>query len=296
MRIGIDVGGTKIAAVLVGRDGRPRTERRSATPRDYDATIASIRTIVADLDAVAGEVCAVGLGFPGLVDPVAGQVRAVNLPWLADKPIAADLGAILGRSVRLANDAHCFALSEAIDGAGAGAEIVFGAVLGTGVGGGLVVGGRLVTGLHGAAGEWGHTPLPWRDEGDGPPRLCACGRIGCIETEVAGVGLVDAYAREGGTATDGGTIAARAGAGEAAAQAAIDRYFDRLARALGLITAILDPGVIVLGGGLSALPGLFEAVPQAWRRHAHVSCGRTVIAPARFGVDSGMRGAALLWP
>jgi fructokinase len=294
MRIGIDLGGTKIAAVILDRDGAERARCRRPTPRGYEQTLAALAAVVAELESVAGAGGSVGLGLPGLVDPAAGTVQAVNLPWLNGRPLAADLRARLGRPVPLANDADCFALSEATDGAAAGAGLVLGLVLGTGVGGALVAGGRLVRGAHGLTGEIGHLPLPWPEPGDPPPVQCGCGHWGCIETILSGQGLVRLFGAAGGQAANGAEVVARAGAGDLSARAALDRYFSALARTLGLVINLIDPEVIVLGGGVSEIPALLETVPDRWGRYALVAHPRTRLVRPLHGAESGMRGAALL--
>jgi fructokinase len=251
--------------------------------------------VVAALDQ--GGTAPVGLSLPGVVDPAAGMVRAANLPWLTGRPLVEDLAGTLRRPVRIANDANCFALSEAVDGAAAGAAVVFGVVLGTGVGGGLVVDGRILNGANALAGEWGHTPLPWRREAeDGAPEPCGCGRLGCVETLLSGGGLARLHARRTGEALRGPEIAARALAGDSPAQGTLVHFADTLARALAVLIDIVDPDAIVVGGGLSGLPGLYESVPARWGRYALASAPRTRLLPARHGAESGMRGAAWLWP
>ncbi|MCH8189335.1 MAG: ROK family protein [Proteobacteria bacterium] len=262
MRIGIDLGGTKIEALALDGDGAELSRRRRATPRgDYNATIRAIGELVAAMESETGRRGSVGVGIPGAESRATGLIKNANSVWLIGKPLAADLAAALGRPVRLANDANCFALSEATDGAAAGADTVFGVILGTGVGGGCVVGGRILSGVNGICGEWGHNPLPWPgdDERPGPP--CYCGLEGCIETYLSGPGFARDYARGAGAVNDGAEpseIAKRAEAGEPAAQAALERYCDRLARALSTVINILDPDVIVLGGGMSNIAALYE--------------------------------------
>jgi fructokinase len=298
MRIGIDLGGTKIAAVAIDGAGHDRARTRLATPRDYGQTLDAVSRIVAALEHEAGSpATGVGISLPGVVDGPGGRVRAVNLPWLDERPLAGDLEATLGRPVRLANDANCFVLSEAMDGAAAGAAVVFGIVLGTGAGGGLVVDGRIVAGANALSGEWGHTPLPWRCDDDGPPRLCGCGRLGCVETVLCGEGLARLYALvSGGAPLAPPDIVRRAAMGEAAAVETLARHADALARALAVIIAIVDPDIIVVGGGLSGLPDLTEMVTARWGAHALVAAPRTRLVKARHGGDSGVRGAAWLWP
>lgn len=294
-RIGIDLGGTKIAAVALDGDGTERARYRAATPRGYDATLVALAETVAALDP-RHVGTSVGISLPGLVDPAAGRVRAVNLPWLDGRPFAEDAARALGRPVRIANDGNCFALSEAADGAGAGAPVVFGLILGTGVGGGIVVDGRILPGANAMAGEWGHSPLPWRTEADGPPVACGCGRLGCAETLLCGAGLTRLHLWRTGEALPPPDIAARALAGDAAALATLDAHADALARALAPVLNLLDPDAVVVGGGLSALPGLCDAVRGRWGNWTLAAQPRTRLAVARHGGESGMRGAAWLWP
>lgn len=295
MHIGIDLGGTKIAAVALDETGREVGRRRAETPPDYAATLAALSFMVRDLEAEARRAGTVGLCIPGIITPDGQSVRAVNLPWLAGRSFAADVAASVGRPVRLANDANCFALSEATDGAGAGAGVVFGIVLGTGVGGGLVVDGRLLPGFNAQAGEWGHTPLPWRNRADGVPLRCRCGREGCIETVLCGAGLSNAYAAVTGKSAEGHDIAALAEHGDGSARMALGRYLRSLAKALSGIMMIVDPEVIVVGGGLCNLPELYEAVPRLWGNYTLSAMPRTRLVRAQHGGDSGVRGAAWLW-
>ncbi|CBS85787.1 ROK family protein [Azospirillum lipoferum] len=299
MRVGIDLGGTKIAAVALGTDGAELARHRRPTPRDYDATLDALAETVAALDPVGTG--GVGISLPGIVDPAAGRVRAVNLPWLAGRPFAEDAARRIGRPVRIANDANCFTLSEATDGAAVGSAVVFGVILGTGVGGGIVVDGRILPGANGLAGEWGHAPLPWREEADGPPVPCGCGKAGCLETMLCGAGLSRLHrhlsGEDGaGKVADPQEIAARALAGDPVAAATLTRHADALARALAPVLNLLDPDMVVVGGGLSALPGLCEAVTRRWGSWALSAAPRTRMAVARHGGESGMRGAARLWP
>lgn len=297
MRIGIDLGGTKIAAALLDAGGLERARVRADTPRDYDGTLAALAEAVAALERDAGRRDAsVGLCLPGIVDVAAGRVRAANLPWLDGRPFADDLSLRLGRPVRLANDGNAFVLSEAVDGAAAGASVVFGVILGTGAGGGIVVDRRILPGANALAGEWGHNPLPWRTEQDGPPERCGCGRTGCVETMLRGAGLSRLHARRFGETATPPEIAARARSGEPHARATLGRYTGILARALAAVINLLDPEVIVLGGGLSDLPELTEAVPALWGGWTLDPAPRTRLVRARHGAASGLRGAAWLWP
>ncbi|MDO8677992.1 MAG: ROK family protein [Acidobacteriota bacterium] len=328
MRIGIDLGGTKIEGVALGDDGRARAGRRVAAPRgDYDRTIRAIVDLVAALEQSAGERGRVGVGIPGAISPATGLVKNANSTWLIGHPMADDLSRALDRPVRLANDANCFALSEATDGAAAGAAVVFGVIIGTGTGGGLVVHGRVVVGANAIAGEWGHNPLPPRrgcragdpglpaprdDERPGPQ--CYCGRSGCIETFLSGPALSRDYSgglrggsqdpprqdreRRGGSLdppVDAAEIVARAAAGEPAAAACLARYEERLARALGSVINVIDPDVIVLGGGLSNVDRLYTTVPALWPPFVFSDRVGTRLVKAAHGDASGVRGAAWLW-
>ena len=295
MYIGIDMGGTKLSALVLDGAGRECGRARRATPAGYEESLAALAGIVAELEAGVGrQGVPVGLGLPGVVDPEAGTVRAVNLPWLGGRTFGADLARTLGRRVPMANDANCFVLSEAVDGAGANAGVVFGAVLGTGVGGGIAVDGRCLAGAHGIAGEWGHTPLPWREAADGPAYLCGCGKIGCIETILSGAGLVRFTNSHGGYVETAEELGVRASRGETVAIDILASYFRVIAKALAVVVNFLDPDVIVLGGGLSELPGILEGVPVFWRGVPLVAEPRTRLRRAAHGADSGVRGAAWL--
>jgi fructokinase len=296
MRIGIDLGGTKIAAAALDRHGTIEIEKRIATPAgDYTGTIEAIRRLVAELEAGLGRRGTVGVGIPGSQSVATGLIRNANSTWLIGRPFARDLAAALGRPVRLANDANCFALSEAADGAAAGAATVFGVILGTGVGGGVVIDGKLLTGANAIAGEWGHSPLPWPTDTERPGPPCYCGKTGCIETFLSGPGLALDHRRVAGEALDAATIAAGAAAGDPAARASLERYEDRLARGLAMVINLLDPEVIVLGGGLGRIDRLYRHVPLLWGRYAFSDSVATRLLPPRHGDASGVRGAAWLW-
>jgi fructokinase len=295
MRIGIDVGGTKIEGIALDPDGRELRRLRIAAPRDdYAQTVSAITSVVHTLERATGATGSVGLGIPGAPSPSTGLVKNANSTWLIGRALGPDLEVALDRPVRLANDANCFALSEAIDGAAAGAEVVFGVIVGTGCGGGIVVGRRVLTGPNAIAGEWGHNPMPAPagDEWPGPP--CYCGRTGCIETFLSGPGLVRDYRSSGGPPTGAAEIARRAGAGDALASAVLARYEERLARALTAVMNLLDPDVIVFGGGLSNIERLYTNVPPLLRPFGG-EAPRTRLVRARFGDSSGVRGAAWLW-
>jgi fructokinase len=237
----------------------------------------------------------VGVGMPGAVSPATGLVKNANSVWLNGRPLHRDLARALDRDVRLANDANCFALSEATDGAAAGATTVFGVIVGTGTGGGVVVHGRVLTGPNAVAGEWGHNPLPWPAPGEWPGTACYCGRTGCIETFLSGPGLERDYSAHAGERRPGPDIADAAARGEAVAEAALGRYEERMARALASVINVLDPDVIVLGGGLSAIGRLYESVPRLWGRFVFSDRVATPLVPPRHGDASGVRGAAWLW-
>jgi fructokinase len=296
-RIGIDLGGSKIEAAVLGDDGAVRARRRVTTPRDdYAATLRSIADLVEDLEAEMGSAAVVGVGMPGTISPATGLVKNANSVWLNGRPLAEDLRRVLPRPLRFANDANCFALSEAVDGAAAGAGAVFGVIVGTGTGGGVVVHGRIWTGSNAIAGEFGHNPLPWPNLDEGPGPQCYCGHTGCIETYLSGPGLSRDHERTTGQSLDAAGIAARAAAGDMAAEATLRRYEDRMARALASVVNVLDPDVVVLGGGLSNLSRLYVTVPRLWTRYVFSDRVDTRLVPPRHGDSSGVRGAAWLWP
>ena len=295
MKLGIDLGGTKIAAAVLADDGSVGWERRVATPRDdYDATVEAIRSLVIEAERTAGE-CSVGLGIPGAISPATGLIKNANSTWLNGRPLQQDLEARLDRPVRLANDANCLAMSEAVDGAAAGAHVVFAVILGTGTGGGLVVNGRIIAGANAIAGEWGHNPLPWPDDDERPGPACYCGRRGCIETFLSGPGLAADFTARGGDRLRGEEVVARAASGDALARVSLDAWLHRCARALATIINVIDPDVIVAGGGLSRIDQLYESVPRLWTEWVFSDYVATPLRPARFGDASGVRGAARLW-
>jgi len=296
VRLGIDLGGTKIAFIALADDGAVLLRARVASPvGDYGATLRAIVEGVAGIEDRLGRRGTVGIGIPGSVSPATGLVRNANSTWLNGRPFARDLEAALARPVRLENDANCFALSEATDGAGAGAHCVFGVILGTGVGGALVVGGRVLAGRNGIAGEWGHNPLPWPEDDERPGPACYCGRRGCIETFLSGPGLARDAAADAPDRTDSQAVAARAAEGDAADEAAMARYERRLARALASVVNIVDPDVVVLGGGLSNVARLYERVPALMPPWVFADRAETPLRPPAHGDDSGVRGAAWLW-
>lgn len=299
IRIGIDLGGTKIAGVALDADGNVRTSQRIASPQgDYDSTVWALAGLVTAIERDLGYAAAhgVGIGMPGSIAPRTGSVQNANSTWLNGKPLSRDLESATGRPVRLANDANCFALSEAVDGAGAGARSVFGVILGTGCGGGLVFNGRLLDGPRGIGGEWGHNPLPWTDIDELPGQRCWCGRNGCMETWVSGPALAADHHRATGRDLDATGVAGLARDGDIHALAALDRHASRLARGLAHVVNIFDPEIVVLGGGLSKLAHLYTVLPELMTPYIFAEDTRVRILPPRWGDASGVRGAARLWP
>jgi len=289
MRFGVDLGGTKIELAALDDTGAERLRRRVPTPRgDYAATVAAVAALVAAAERELGTRASVGIGIPGALSRVSGLVKNANSTCLIGKPFREDLQAALGREIRLANDANCFALSEAVDGAGMGADVVFGVILGTGVGGGIVVGGRVLTGANAIAGEWGHNPLPSPGKEDLPLPRCYCGRSGCIEAYLSGPGLAQDHFGLAGERLEPEAVAARDGP-------ALERYEVRLARALAGVINVLDPDVIVLGGGMSNIRRLYRTVPQLWKEHVFSDHVATRLERNVHGDASGVRGAAWLW-
>ena len=302
MRIGIDLGGTKIEGVALTRDGTVAAALRVPTPQhDYPATIAAVAHVAAVLEAETGVTASVGIGAPGsaarAIDARDNRVwQGANSTWINGQPLEADLAAALGREVRVANDANCFTVSEAADGAAAGAQVVFGVIIGTGVGGGLVVDGKPIAGRHGIGGEWGHVTLPWPRASEFPGRENFCGHRGTIETWVAAKALERDFVERGGAATLATGIADAAAAGDALAGAVFDDYVERLARSLAMIVNIVDPDVIVLGGGASRIAALYDRLPGRIAEYAFTDAFDTPVVRNRHGDASGVRGAAQLWP
>ena len=294
--IGVDFGGTKIEAAALDSSGAPLARRRVPTPRSYDEALIAVRDLVTSVEADTAVVDRIGVGAPGSISPQTGLLRNSNTLYLNGRSFGADLSRVLGKAVRTSNDANCLALSEAADGAGAGARIVFAVIIGTGCGGGLVVDGRLIEGAHGVGGEWGHNPLPWPKEAEVREALrCWCGQSGCLETWISGTGLQDDFRRVEGRELSGEAIVAAAQRGEAAALAALDRYVDRLGRALASVVNLVDPDVIVLGGGLSNVSEIIERTPAAVRSRVFSDVWDAPIRRAQWGDSSGVRGAARLW-
>jgi len=299
VRIGVDFGGTKIEVAALDRDGRFRARVRAPTPRDYAASLAVIGDLVAQAEREAGvpegSKRLIGVATPGSISPKTRLIRNANSVWLNDKPFREDVSAKLGAPVRMINDANCLALSEATDGAAAGAAVVFAAILGTGCGGGVAVDGRVLEGANAVAGEWGHTPLPWPTAEEFPAPPCWCGRHGCLELYISGTGFEADYRRVTGRTLEGADIAAAARQGDGEAAAALARYLDRLGRGLAVICNVIDPDVIVLGCGMSNMPELYARLPDEIARWIFSDICSTRIVPAQYGDSSGVRGAAMLW-
>jgi fructokinase len=297
MRIGIDLGGTKIEGVALDVAGAVLARRRVATPRDdYDATVAAIAGLVTAIEAETAASGTVGIGTPGTTSPATGLMKNANSTWLNGRALGADLERALARPVRMANDANCFALSEATDGAAAAADVVFGVIVGTGTGGGIVVRGHALEGVNAVAGEWGHNPMPWPEPGEWPGPACYCGRTGCIELFLSGPGLARDHRAATGRDWDASVIDEAARGGDDAAEAALGRYEMRMARGLAAIINVIDPEVIVLGGGMSNLTRLYANVPRLWSAFVFSDRVDTRLVPPKHGDASGVRGAAWLWP
>jgi fructokinase len=293
-RIGIDLGGTKTEIAALAPDGALLHRHRVATPPGYEASIRGMADMVREIEQKMGGTASVGFGIPGVISPVTGLVKNANTIALNGHPFDRDIAALLGRDIRVENDANCFALSEAADGAGSGHGVVFGVILGTGCGGGIVVDGRVIRGRNHVAGEWGHTPLPWPTPAELPGTLCWCGHRNCLETYLAGPGL--ARDCDGPDARDATPVVARAHQGDTQAQAALDRHADRLARSLAVVINILDPDIIVLGGGLSNLDHLYDQLPTRLTPYVFSDFVQTPVVKNQHGDSSGVRGAAWLWP
>ena len=297
LRAGIDLGGTKTEAIVMDPAGAIRARVRRASGRTYEESLATVHDVIVEIERLAGaRIGQVGIGMPGSPSPVTGLIRNANSTWLNGRPFADDVTRVLGRPVRLANDANCFALSEAIDGAGAGARSVFGVILGTGCGGGIVIDGRLWAGASGIAGEWGHTPLPWPSQDEHPGPSCWCGKQGCLETWISGPGFARDHARVAGQAIDAEAIIAARDAGDAGAQSSYRRFVGRIARGLACVVNIVDPEVIVLGGGLSNIAGLPGDIEAALPGHVFSDAVSVRVVRNLHGDSSGVRGAAWLFP
>jgi fructokinase len=297
VRIGIDLGGTKTEiAVLDDAPAEPIYRRRVVTERTYDGVVHGIRDLVLAAERELGRSGTVGVGIPGTISKETGLVKNANSTWIIGKPLDRDLSAALGREVRVENDANCFAVSEARDGAGTRADVVFGVILGTGTGAGIVFNGKCQKGVNGIGGEWGHNPLPWPRDDELPGRRCYCGKAGCIETWLSGPGLETDHFLSTAEKRSAEEIASAADAGELRAAATLSRYVDRLARSLAHVINIIDPDVVVLGGGMGKISSLYSAVPGIWGRYIFSDSVRTQLKPPVHGDSSGVRGAAWLWP
>jgi fructokinase len=297
MRIGIDLGGTKIEALAIDNKGAELVRHRIDTPRnDYEATVMAMAGLVRRIEEETGSIGTVGAGIPGSISNVTGLVKNSNSTWLNGRPFHRDLTAALAREVRVANDANCLAVSEAIDGAAAGKHVVFGVILGTGCGGGVAIDGHVHAGPNGVGGEWGHNPLPWPHPEEAPGPACYCGKLGCMEMWVSGTGVALDYKNTTGRARTSRDIIADFEAGDADATAAVERFVDRLARGLANVINILDPDVLVFGGGLSKAQYLYQALPKKLPEYVFGGEAATPVLQAKYGDSSGVRGAAWLWP
>ena len=296
LRIGVDLGGTKIEGILLEPGGGEKFRERVSTPRgDYDGTVRAIREVVARIERQAGATATVGVGIPGTIIPSSGLVKNANSTWLNGKPFQMDLTAAMDREVRCANDANCFAMSEAADGAGNGYGVVFGVIIGTGCGGGVVVDGKIVGGANGVGGEWGHNPLPWMRPEEYPGPECYCGKRGCVEKWISGTGFADDYQRVTGKKCTAEQIVTASAQGDREAEAAAQRLEDRMARSLAVMIHIIDPDVIVLGGGLSQFQRLYQNVQPKLKDYVFGGGAETPVVQAVHGDSSGVRGAAWLW-
>ncbi|QYJ88672.1 fructokinase [Shewanella halotolerans] len=295
MRMGVDLGGTKIELVALSEAGKELFRKRIPTPREYKATLDAIEALVNEAESTLGQKGTVGVGIPGVISPFSGLVKNANSTWINGHPLDLDLGARLDREVRVANDANCFAVSEAVDGAAAGKGLVFGVIIGTGCGGGIAINGKVHGGGNGIGGEWGHNPLPWMTPDEFNSTECFCGNKDCIETFISGTGFVRDYKAAGGEAPSGIEIARRMEQGEALATAAFERYIDRLARSLAHMINMLDPDIIVLGGGVSNIEAIYPRLPEALSKYVLGGECRTPVVQNMYGGSSGVRGAAWLW-
>lgn len=296
IQIGVDFGGTKIEAAALDGTGRFLTRVRTPNPGEYEGAIREVRDLIAKVERDAGGEGTIGVGTPGSISPRTGRMRNANSTYLNGRTFREDLEVAIGREIRLANDANCMALSEAVDGAAAGARSAFAVIVGTGVGGGLVVDGQIVEGANGIGGEWGHVPLPWMTEAEYPGPDCWCGQRGCLDMMISGTGLQKDHAVRTGHRLDGTTIVQAARRGEADAVATLDAYVDRLGRAMAMIVNIVDPDVFVMGGGMSNVEEIYDRLPITIRRHAFGDAWEGRIVAAQWGDSSGVRGAARLWP
>jgi fructokinase len=297
MRIGIDLGGTKIEALAIDNDGRELARHRVDTPReDYQGTLDAIVGLVRRLEEQTGLTGSVGAGIPGSISAKTGLVKNANSTWLIGRPLDKDLMGALGREVRISNDANCFAVSEATDGAAAGQHVVFGVILGTGCGGGVAIDGRVHAGQNGVGGEWGHNPLPWPTEEEYPGPVCYCGKLGCMEMWLSGTGLARDYKQVTCRERTSRQILADFESGDHDARVMVDRWEDRLARGLATVINTIDPDVIVIGGGVSQAKHVYDSVPKRLGKYVFGGEADTPIMQAKYGDSSGVRGAAWLWP
>ncbi|MGS0827429.1 fructokinase [Shewanella sp. 0m-8] len=295
LRIGIDLGGTKIELVALSNEGEELFRKRVPTPREYMATLDTIESLVSEAESLLDDKGTVGVGIPGVVSPYSGLVKNANATWINGHSLDIDLGKRLNREVRVANDANCFAVSEAVDGAAANKGVVFGVIIGTGCGAGLALNGKVHGGSNGIGGEWGHNPLPWMTAGEFNSTECFCGNKDCIETFISGTGFVRDYKQAGGDAPSGIEIAQRMESGEKLAKEAFERYIDRLARSLAHVINILDPDIIVLGGGVSNIEAIYPLLPRILPKYVLGGECSTPVVRNHFGASSGVRGAAWLW-
>jgi len=293
--MGIDLGGTKIEIVALNSDGDELFRKRIPTPREYLATVDAIEALVNEVEATLDETGTVGVGIPGVISPYSGLVKNANSTWINGHPLDVDLGERLSREVRVANDANCFAVSEAVDGAAASKSVVFGVIIGTGCGAGIAINGKVHAGGNGIGGEWGHNPLPWMSCDEFNTTSCFCGNQNCIETFISGTGFVRDFKATGGKADSGIEIAALVETGDSLAKAAFERYIDRLARSLAHVINILDPDVIVLGGGVSNIQSIYPLLPNVLPKYVLGGECRTAVVQNMHGGSSGVRGAAWLW-
>ncbi len=297
LRIGIDLGGTKIEVIALDQQGQTLARERVPTPqKDYLATVQAVADLVHRIERRLGEKGQVGIAMPGALSPATHLIKNANSTWLIGQPLDHDLSVALQRPVKLTNDANCFALSESVDGAAAGAAVVFGIIIGTGTGGGIAIHQHVLEGINAIAGEWGHNPLPWPQPEELPGPSCYCGQHGCIETFLSGPGMARDYQTITGQTRSSPDIVALAETGDKEATACLLRYTDRLARGLASIINVLDPDVIVLGGGMSNMSHLYTEVPRLWGQYVFSDRVDTVLKPAKYGDSSGVRGAAWLWP
>lgn len=297
IRIGIDLGGTKIEIIALDDNGHALIRKRTLTPKNnYREILRTTVNLINDVEKSIGKQGTIGVAIPGAISLATGKIKNANTTCMIGEPFEDDLASALKRPVRLCNDANCFTLSEAVDGAGQGVEVVFGVILGTGVGGGITVNGKVLTGVNAIAGEWGHNPLPWPQSDEMPGPACYCGKLGCIETFLSGPGLAGDYKDMTGSDLDPRAIVEHSMNGDETAKATLDRYCNRFARALANVINIIDPDVIVVGGGLSNITDLYIKVPELWMQYVFSDQVDTQLRPAQHGDSSGVRGAAWLWP